>query len=83
MIPFFFFSFLMSTEFSCARVDAVFVHRHGQKSHIKGMKWSRLLSQNWSSSNMSSEGFESLIKENVVLIDYKFISTLLINVFLC
>ena len=35
---FFFFSFLMSTEFSCARVDAVFVHRHGQKSHIKGMK---------------------------------------------
>lgn len=24
-----------NNEFSCARVDAVFVHRHGQKSHIK------------------------------------------------
>lgn len=32
---------------------------------------------------MSSEGFESLFKENVVLIDYEFVSTLLINVFLC
>lgn len=32
---------------------------------------------------MSSEGFESLIKENVVLIDYEFVSTLLINVLLC
>ena len=32
---------------------------------------------------MSSEGFESLFKENVVLIDYKFVSTLLTNVFLC
>ena len=32
---------------------------------------------------MSSEGFKSLIKENVVLIDYEFVSTLLINVLLC
>ena len=32
---------------------------------------------------MSSEGFKSLIIENVVLIDYEFVSTLLINVLLC
>ena len=32
---------------------------------------------------MSSKGFESLFKENVVLIDYEFVSTILTSVFLC
>ena len=32
-----FYQLATLTEFRCARTDAVFVHRLGQKSHIKGL----------------------------------------------